>query len=613
MFEFFAGQGLSFSVHEAVCRLGDERNGATLLPNEAAGLMVDLFDYYLENITRTQISTFDAMARGLSAQNGRICTFGDCLGKYLTIAPDGGIFSCNRFAHHPDWQLGSVFDCPDLETLARSGPWQKLSQRELTVREDCGECTHFDYCKGGCPYNAITGGADRRDPQCTVYRKLFDHITTRALDEVFSEENLNAVVQHSPGGNGLMRKGKLIQVMKGSAHPHELARKARETVAAVALACSASPEEAVEKLARAGIATHPEAALGSLRSLRAHLDEQSRQGLVNAYLHVTYACNLSCSHCYAQAGPGKSSSMHVDEMNRLARASAAAGFHKIIITGGEPLAHPQRDELLDSLAGLRKELKPVQVVLRTNLATPMTPALLVRLHAAADQIVVSVDGDEAFHDARRGAGMYAHTLKNIKDLIGFGNLPVLVLAATLPAAQIAGREGESVRALAESLRVKVRFKTVLPLGRGTELNLSPAYYNSLDDRAETLAASLGPTATCGLGMNLYIGPRGECYPCYALLGGKNFLGNALGDGLAAALNKNERYRQATVDSNAKCRLCLLRYLCGGYCRAWSMDGPDAPPQDCTALQERARSLLVCALETLDVEMEEWIAAGLPAE
>jgi uncharacterized protein len=79
------------------------------------------------------------------------------------------------------------------------------------------------------------------------------------------------------------------------------------------------------------------------------------------------------------------------------------------------------------------------------------------------------------------------------------------------------------------------------------------------------------------------------------------------------LQKNDHYRNATVDSNAKCRQCALRYLCGGFCRAWSTDGPDAPPQDCKALQMRARSLLAGALEALEIEMEEWLMAGLPAK
>jgi len=226
VFDFFAAEGLSFSVHAAVCALGSSPGEMTLPPDEAARLMVDLFDYYLENSNLIRISTFDRMARGLATQNGAICTFGDCLGKYLTIAPWGEIFSCSRFAHHPQWQLGSVFDCPDVDRLARSQAWQKLRQRELSVLQACGGCTHFEYCKGGCPYNAITGGG-QRDPQCAVYRQLFDHITSRALDGIFSDENQEEVIEHASGRTGLMRKGRLIQVMKGGTHPQEAARETK--------------------------------------------------------------------------------------------------------------------------------------------------------------------------------------------------------------------------------------------------------------------------------------------------------------------------------------------------------------------------------------------------
>jgi uncharacterized protein len=97
------------------------------------------------------------------------------------------------------------------------------------------------------------------------------------------------------------------------------------------------------------------------------------------------------------------------------------------------------------------------------------------------------------------------------------------------------------------------------------------------------------------------------------MGHAHALGNALEEDLSEILRRNDHYRQVTVDSNAKCRSCALRYLCGGFCRAWSSDGPDAPPQECLALRERARSLLVSALETLDIELEEWLAAGLPSE
>ena len=82
--------------------------------------------------------------------------------------------------------------------------------------------------------------------------------------------------------------------------------------------------------------------------------------------------------------------------------------------------------------------------------------------------------------------------------------------------------------------------------------------------------------------------------------------------LAAVLALNDGYRRFTVDSNQQCRVCVLRYLCGGFCRALSSSSdPDGPPADCTALYERAQHLLTAALETLDIPPERWVAAGLP--
>jgi uncharacterized protein len=303
----------------------------------------------------------------------------------------------------------------------------------------------------------------------------------------------------------------------------------------------------------------------------------------------------------------------VDDIERLARACAAAGFHKVVITGGEPMAHPQRGALLNCLAGLRQPVKPAQIVLRTNLAYPLAPGLPERLAQAFDQVVVSLDGDEASHDARRGLGTYAPTVENLRRLLESMPASKVLLTAVLDAGQIDGLPGQSVRQVGEQLGVKVRFKAVLPLGRGANLGLTPAYYNSLDDSSEALASSAGPMATCGLGMNLYIGPGGECYPCYALMGSQHALGNALQDGLDRVLKQNDRYRRVTVDSNAKCRACALRYLCGGFCRAWSSTGDaDGAPQDCSAMLSRAQTLLDGALEILEISTDQWIEAGLPA-
>ena len=627
IFDFFLAEGLNFSVHAALPSLRyPEADGWALPPEDHGQLLVEMLDRYLAHADKVRIGTLDAMSRSVSAGRGGICSFRDCLGEYLAVDPQAFIYPCQRFAGMAEYRLGDVSDCPSADALAAAPVWQMVAARQERIAADCGDCAYLAFCRGGCPYNALVanGGAlepTARDPHCAAYKRAFDHITERALAEVFSDENLAAVVEQGSGKHGLMRKGRLLQIMRDGPHPQKVAHRAREVVAAVSLAVSASPEEALGRLDRAGIVARPDTAPASLRALRRRLDTQSESALLNAYLHVIYACNLSCSHCYARSEPGKSQSMPVEDLARLVRELAQAGFRKAVVTGGEPLAHPQRERLLDELAALRLEVKPLEFVLRTNLTRRLTPALVRQLIFSTDHVIVSVDGDEAAHDARRGAGSYARTVANLRMLVAkvsqaFATAEVvpaaIAIASVLRAEQIDAREGEAVRALGGELGLPVRFKPILPLGRAEGQGLVPEIYSSLDDEAEALACGAHIAATCGLGMNLYVGPNGESFPCYALASTHHDLGNALTDGLAAVLARNDVYRKVTVDTNERCRACAFRYLCGGLCRAWGeSDNPDATPADCAPLHRRAHGLLLGALETLEVPPERWLAAGLP--
>ncbi len=626
VFDFFAGEGLDFSIHAALPPLGRSGAGWALSPQAHSQLLVELLDRYLDNLDTVRISTLDALMQSVSAGRGRICTFGDCLGDYLAVDPEGWIYPCQRFAGMQEYRLGNVRDGPGAAALAEAPAWQALDRRQRRINEECGDCPYLALCRGGCPYNALaaTGGSldgSARDPHCPAYRRVLGTITDRALEEVFSEENITAIVEEGPGRYGLLRKGRMLRIMRGAPHPQEVARRARGLVGAAALGVSASPEEALRKLDRVELITQPQLALQSLTSLRKRLDAQSQQGLVNAYVHVTYGCSLSCTHCYARSGTGRSPAMAVEDIAQVVQQVAAAGFRKAVITGGEPLVHPRRDDLLDALAALQTEVKPLQTVLRTNLSDHLTHTLIDRLARSTDQVVVSVDGDEASHDARRGAGAYARTVGNLRALLartveaptsGETRPARVGITAALTAEQMGGPAEDSVRALADELDVPLRIKSVLPLGRGADLGLAPAFYTSLADCAEAIAYGVRPAATCGLGMNLYVGPGGECYPCYAVMEERHALGNVFHDGLGPVLERNDAYRRVTVETNRQCRHCGLRYICGGFCRAWgATDDPDGPPVDCSALQERANRLLAGALGALEVSSERWRAAGLP--
>jgi len=627
VFDFFAREGLTFSMHPALPPVdAGAGNGRTrrnsdlwLSPQAHGELLVSLLETYLQSIDRVRVSTLDAMCRSVASGHGGLCTFGDCLGEHLAVGPDGDIYPCQRFTGLPEFRLGNVHNRPTQETLASSPAWQSFRHRQERVDYECRDCAYLSVCRGGCPYNALAAnggsfGTSARDPHCPAYMRAFAYITDRAVAEVFSESNLSSVVERGTGHRGLLHKGKLLQLMRGGPHPQQVARRARGVLAAVALASSASVAEAADRLQRAGIAAEPDAVADDVLAVEAKTRDQSR-GLMNAYLHVTYSCNLSCTHCYALSGPGRDDAlMSVEAVTALTREAARSGFAKVVITGGEPALHPQRDALLEALRRLRSEVKPMQTVLRTNLAYSLSPALLERLAHSTDQVVVSLDGDERAHDTRRGPGTYRQTVANLRALLDFKPSARITMTAVLGADEARSAPGDAVRALANELGVRARIKPVLPLGRAAARTRTAESLLPPCDLEGLVAGYAGPRVTCGLGMNVYVDPGGVCFPCYALVDGRYCLGNALERGLYETVHSGpfQALKGATVDTNRRCRGCVLRYLCGGQCRVWAQhDDLDAPCGQCDALRERARGLWLAAMDALDVSRERWEISGLP--
>jgi len=250
IFDFFIAEGLNFSVHAALPSLRYPDADKWSLAAEANGdLLIGLLDRYLDNLTRVRISTLDSMCRSVSAGRGGICTFGDCLGGYLAVGPDGGIYTCQRFAGMPEFALGNVTAAPSAEALKAKPVWQAFAARQQHIAVWCGECSYVAFGRGGCPYTALVGAGGTLeptapDPHCEAYRRTFAAVTERALAEVFAPENMEAVVARQDPERGLMRCGRLLSLMREGPHPYDVARHAGRVAAAAKPAATGSPDEA---------------------------------------------------------------------------------------------------------------------------------------------------------------------------------------------------------------------------------------------------------------------------------------------------------------------------------------------------------------------------------
>jgi len=98
----------------------------------------------------------------------------------------------------------------------------------------------------------------------------------------------------------------------------------------------------------------------------------------------------------------------------------------ISITGGEPLLHPDFEEVLRLIKGKRRF-----VTLTTNGVFLKTKAEIIA-KSQINILIVSIDGQEEIHDRIRGVkGTYKKATEGIKDLLSYEKRPLIFLNCSI--------------------------------------------------------------------------------------------------------------------------------------------------------------------------------------
>lgn len=213
IFNFFLKKGLNLKIHPALPSLRDDRPEKwAISPEQYGELLIYLLDKYLENINDITVMNIDNLCKSVFLRRGTVCTYVDCMGDTFAVGPDGNIYPCYRFVGMPEYVMGNVRDHPTVEELAESAPARLLEDYREYVDEECSQCEYIKFCRGGCPYNAITpnkGEIKGLDPHCTAYKMIFKEITERANKEFSSAPNMGmlfAKPKENPGIMSLMLK-----------------------------------------------------------------------------------------------------------------------------------------------------------------------------------------------------------------------------------------------------------------------------------------------------------------------------------------------------------------------------------------------------------------------
>ncbi len=322
---------------------------------------------------------------------------------------------------------------------------------------------------------------------------------------------------------------------------------------------------------------------------RTGLPESTSRPLSSVYFTLTRECDLACPYCYQGLRKRARKTMPLDQVRAIMDKIAAINPDShIMVTGGEPVLHPDFFEILELIRD------------RGFTASVMTNGGLIDDEAAArlagfdniERVQVSIDGNcEETHAITRGPRSFDKSMAGIRALARH-KVPLL-LAPTihdgnadeiLDLARLAIELGGSISAndlkqLPQDENAKVtlapdtlrRVKAEL----GDFLTEMFRKDDRLRDRITQLSSRacasdpVNATFICGVAHSLVdIDWNGDVYPCHLLKGDELVLGNVLRQPFEEifAKGREDGFRTESHEME-KCSACSYMSVCGSGCRA----------------------------------------------
>jgi AdoMet-dependent heme synthase len=301
--------------------------------------------------------------------------------------------------------------------------------------------------------------------------------------------------------------------------------------------------------------------------------------------NVTRECNLSCRHCYRDAGEKESNELSYDEGIRLIDEIAALGFKLLILSGGEPLLREDIMKLIEHAVA-----KGLRTVIGTN-GTLITPAMAETLKKSGlSRAGISIDSrDSASHDAFRcREGAYRDALKGIEacreaglpfqlhttvrehnasEVEAITDLAIDCGAAAhhifflVPTGRASFMKKEQLRAQSHEKLLE----NILKRQKDISIELKPTCAPTFMRIARQMGLDLRFTRGCLAAVSYcVVTPAGEVHPCpYLPLSAGNVKSKGFMSLWNDALLLNELRKNKL---EGKCGTCTYQDICGG-CRA----------------------------------------------
>ena len=309
-----------------------------------------------------------------------------------------------------------------------------------------------------------------------------------------------------------------------------------------------------------------------------HFDHPSRKETFekNIYIYLTNRCNERCRHCYMYAGDVAFEELSPEQWKQVLKDFKDHGGHGVTFTGGEVMVYQGFGELLKYAHGIG-----LQVAVLSN-GTLWKKEDILSAGACIDEIQISLDGyDKISYERVRNYDGFDKALRCVKEFYEVGtkvSIAVTPLYDALP--EFVERFEPFARKLLATYP-DIFIKLNLELIQGREVHLSSdenqRYRETLRDMVERLYPEFYTETfalnyedhivrkNCGFG-EISIAADGRVYWCnriHELSSSRN----VLDVGFERLFDVSKKIMESTsVDRTCPCKICDVRYICGGGCR-----------------------------------------------
>lgn len=314
-----------------------------------------------------------------------------------------------------------------------------------------------------------------------------------------------------------------------------------------------------------------------------------------AWLEITSKCNHNCLHCFLGKDLNRFDHVNLDIILRSIDVLNDKGISQLIISGGEPLLHPDIEEIIKYASKY-----PINLTILTNGTTSKALELADLIKKNDIKVKVSILGTEEVHDKIVGVkGSFRKLINTCKlyKKIGID----FELGYTINSLNI--NDVKYVKNIADNLGVFIEFSPLYNLGNAIK-NRKDLLSNSqseiikvcrenksnikIERRKNPLKRPIRESDYSAVDLKNFLTDSHECgqkiiavqcsglvSPCLLIRDEDNCIGNINNIDLSDLLNYDFAGRarfNSTVklDKMNKCRMCETRFICkGGGCIAAS--------------------------------------------